>query len=68
MSLYVLVQRLDLTKSHWTLRVVSDKSKAASIEVAKDTERRDQIKATKKAWETAEPGRFAKVNQDPCVS
>lgn len=65
--MYALVQRLDLTKPHWTLRVVSDKSKAASIEVTKDTERTDQIKAMKKAWETAEPGRFAKVNQDLCI-
>ncbi len=59
----MFVQRLDLTKPNWTLRVVSDKSQTASIEVTKDTERMDQIKAIKKAWETAEPGRCAKVTQ-----
>ncbi|TDH00464.1 hypothetical protein EPR50_G00188540 [Perca flavescens] len=52
---------LDLTKANWTLRVVSDKSKTESIEVMKDTERMDQIKAIKKAWEMAEPGRCAKA-------
>ena len=31
------------------------------IEVKKDTERADEIRATKKAWEDAEPGRAAKV-------
>ncbi|CAK6961915.1 LOW QUALITY PROTEIN: androglobin [Scomber scombrus] len=54
---------LDLTKPNWTLRVVSDKSKAESIVVKKDTERIDQIKAIKKAWEMAEPGRLAKAFQ-----
>ncbi|KAM6906786.1 androglobin [Lycodopsis pacificus] len=55
--------RLDLTKANWTLRVVTDKSEARSIEVSKDTERMDQIKAIKKAWEMAEPGRCAKALQ-----
>lgn len=31
------------------------------IEVKKDTERADEIRALKKAWEDAEPGRAAKV-------
>ena len=31
------------------------------IEVKKDTERADEIRAMKKAWEDAEPGRAAKV-------
>ena len=31
------------------------------IEVKKDTERQDEIKAMKLAWEAAEPGRAAKV-------
>lgn len=57
------VQSLDLTKANWTLRVVSDKSRAESIVVKKDTERIEQIKAIKKAWEMAEPGRCAKVIQ-----
>ncbi|KAM9339252.1 androglobin [Symphorus nematophorus] len=54
---------LDLTKPNWTLRVVSDESKTQSIKVMKDTERMDQIKAVKKAWEMAEPGRCAKALQ-----
>ncbi|XP_040920516.1 androglobin [Toxotes jaculatrix] len=53
----------DVTKPHWTLRVVGDKSKAASIEVKKDTERVDQIKSIKKLWEMVEPGRCAKALQ-----
>lgn len=61
MCIYIYVQTLDLSKPHWTLRVVSDKSKAESIEVKKDTERVDQIKAIKKAWEIVEPGRCTKV-------
>lgn len=43
--------------------MVSDQSKTESIDVMKDTERLDQIKATKKAWEMAESGRYAKVPQ-----
>ncbi|XP_067338872.1 androglobin isoform X2 [Channa argus] len=56
-----MVQTLDLTKPHWTLRVVSDKSDADRIKVIKDTERMDQIKAIKQSWELAEPGRHAKA-------
>ncbi|KAK2856208.1 hypothetical protein Q5P01_004943 [Channa striata] len=52
---------LDLTKPHWILRVVSDKSDAERIKVMKDTERMDQIKAIKQSWEMAEPGRHAKA-------
>ena len=33
------------------------------IEVKKDTERQDEIKAMKQAWEAAEPGRAAKVEE-----
>ncbi|KAM8832398.1 androglobin isoform 2-T2 [Spinachia spinachia] len=54
-----LEMSLDLTKANWTLRVVTDKSEAESVAMMKDSERRDQIKAIKKAWETAEPGRHA---------
>ncbi|KAG7508708.1 androglobin isoform X2 [Solea senegalensis] len=54
---------LDLTKPHWTLRVVSDKSKAESIEVKKDRERVEEIISIKNAWEIAEPGRSAKALQ-----
>lgn len=60
--MYIFVQSLDLSKPNWTLRVVSDKSKTECIEVKKDTERMDQIKAIKKAWEMVEPGRCAKVS------
>ncbi|XP_056150126.1 androglobin [Lampris incognitus] len=52
---------MDRTKAHWTLRVVSEPSEADSIEVRKDTERADKIKAMKQAWETAEPGRSVKA-------
>ncbi|KAK1805490.1 hypothetical protein P4O66_019790, partial [Electrophorus voltai] len=54
-------QTLDLTKPHWTLCVASEPSAADRIEVRKDTERLEQIRAIKQAWETAEPGRAAKV-------
>lgn len=64
---HLLVQRLDLTKPHWTLRVVTDKSKAEGIEVKKDTERMDQIKSIKEAWEMVEPGRCAKVTWKLCL-
>lgn len=57
------VQRLDLTKPKWILRVVSDECKIQHIHVIKDTERKDQIKALQEAWEKAEPGRSAKVTQ-----
>nr|XP_004541797.1 androglobin isoform X6 [Maylandia zebra] len=54
---------LDLTKPNWMLRVVTDNSKAKGIDVKRDTERIDQIKTIKKAWEMAEPGRSAKAFQ-----
>lgn len=50
-----------MTKPHWTLGVVIDQSSTESIDVAKDTERLDRIKAMKKAWEMAQPGRHVKV-------
>ncbi|XP_054618313.1 androglobin isoform X3 [Dunckerocampus dactyliophorus] len=54
---------LDLTKANYTLCVAVDKSQAESIEVKKDVERIEQIKAIKRAWEAAEPGRAAKAWQ-----
>ncbi|XP_037606049.1 androglobin isoform X2 [Sebastes umbrosus] len=57
------VPSLDQTKANWTLRVVSDESKTESIELTKDRERAEQIKAIKKAWETADPGRCDKALQ-----
>lgn len=45
---------------------MSDQSEAGNIEVKKDTERLEEIRAMKLAWESAEPGRAAKVSQhDP---
>ncbi|KAK3506956.1 hypothetical protein QTP70_033148, partial [Hemibagrus guttatus] len=52
---------LDESKPHWTLHVVSEKADVEQIEVKKDTERLEQIKAMKLAWEAAEPGRAAKA-------
>ncbi|XP_051908840.1 androglobin isoform X2 [Hippocampus zosterae] len=54
---------LDLTKANYTLRVAVDKSQAENIVVKKDVERIEQIKAIKRAWEAAEPGRAAKAWQ-----
>ncbi|CAL8314676.1 unnamed protein product [Lota lota] len=54
---------LDLSKPTWRLCVVCDQSKAESLEMRKDTERLNKIRATKQAWETAEPGRRAKALQ-----
>ena len=38
------------------------------IEVKKDTERADEIRALKKAWEDADPGRAAKVRGSSFVA
>ncbi|KAL5010667.1 hypothetical protein ScPMuIL_012972 [Solemya velum] len=56
-------QQFDFTKPHWMLRFVSDALAADDVEVRKDTERADEIRALKKAWEDAEPGRAAKAMQ-----
>ncbi|XP_047429782.1 androglobin isoform X2 [Mugil cephalus] len=53
----------DLTKPNWTLRVVTDKTRTEDIEVKKDNERIDKIKALKKAWEMVEPGRHERASQ-----
>ncbi|XP_078372473.1 androglobin-like isoform X6 [Oculina patagonica] len=55
-------QQFDSSKPNWTLRIVSD-ANAEEIEVKKDTERQDEIKAMKLAWGAAEPGRAAKAQQ-----
>lgn len=59
----IMDQSLDASKPHWILRVVSDHSDEESIEVKKDTERLEEIRAMKLAWEAAEPGRAAKAHQ-----
>ncbi|KAI5094326.1 androglobin isoform X1, partial [Silurus meridionalis] len=56
-------QMLDETKPHWTLHVVSEQTEAEQIQVKKDTERLEQIRAIKQAWEASEPGRAAKAFQ-----
>uniref|UniRef100_A0A672TIZ1 Androglobin n=1 Tax=Strigops habroptila TaxID=2489341 RepID=A0A672TIZ1_STRHB len=48
-------------KPYWTLRLVSEQREADILEVKKDTQRADEIKAMKQAWESAEPGRAIKV-------
>ncbi|XP_069462794.1 androglobin isoform X2 [Ambystoma mexicanum] len=50
-------------RPHWKLCMISDQSEANALEVKKDTEREDEIKAMKLAWETAEPGRAVKAYQ-----
>ena len=37
--------------------------KQDAVEIKKDTERIDELKAMKRAWEEAEPGRMAKAWQ-----
>ncbi|KAK3097303.1 hypothetical protein FSP39_008511 [Pinctada imbricata] len=56
-------QQFDNSKPHWTLRVVSDAAAENDIEVKKDTERADEIRALKRAWEAAEEGRAVKAQQ-----
>ncbi|XP_071997026.1 androglobin isoform X3 [Engystomops pustulosus] len=53
----------DLNKPAWILRLVSETSEADTLEVKKDTERIDEIRALKQAWELAEPGRAVKALQ-----
>ncbi|XP_062575227.1 androglobin-like [Saccostrea cucullata] len=56
-------QQFDHSKPHWSLRIASDASAADDIEVKKDTERADEIRALKRAWENAEEGRAVKAMQ-----
>ncbi|KAM5165226.1 androglobin [Mantella aurantiaca] len=56
-------QQIDSNKPFWILRLVSETSEADTLEVKKDTERRDEIRAMKQAWEAAEPGRAVKALQ-----
>ncbi|XP_063712017.1 androglobin-like isoform X5 [Symsagittifera roscoffensis] len=52
-------QQFDNEKPHWLLRVVIDTSEnqQGDCEIKKDTERIEQIRAMKQAWERADPGR-----------
>eukprot|EP00794_Sanderia_malayensis_P000438 gene438-1079_t len=54
-------QQFDNSKPNWVLRICDTGSN--EIEIKKDTERQDEIKAMKAAWETAQPGRAAKAQQ-----
>lgn len=54
-------QQAPSNKPYWTLHVVSEQRDADVLEVKKDTQRVDEIKAMKQAWESAEPGRAIKV-------
>ncbi|XP_049656519.1 androglobin [Accipiter gentilis] len=57
-------QQAASNKPYWTLRLVSEQREADILEVKKDTQRADEIKAMKQAWETAEPGRAIKAFQE----
>ena len=54
-------QQAASNKPYWTLRLVSEQREADILEMKKDTQRADEIKAMKQAWESAEPGRAIKV-------
>ncbi|NXP06010.1 ADGB protein, partial [Thinocorus orbignyianus] len=57
-------QQAASNKPYWTLRLVSEQKEAHILEVKKDTQRVDEIKAMKQAWESAEPGRAIKAFQE----
>ncbi|XP_058163591.1 androglobin isoform X3 [Dasypus novemcinctus] len=56
-------QQDDPNKPYWVLRLVTEYNEGDSLEVKKDTERADEIRAMKQAWEMAEPGRAVKAAQ-----
>ena len=51
----------DGSRPFWSLKWISDAAAADSLEVRKETGRVEEIRAMKKAWESHEPGRFAKA-------
>uniref|UniRef100_A0A8D1PVR6 Globin domain-containing protein n=1 Tax=Sus scrofa TaxID=9823 RepID=A0A8D1PVR6_PIG len=53
----------DPNKPFWILRLVTEHNEAEFFEVKKDTERADEIRAMKQAWEMTEPGRSIKASQ-----
>lgn len=57
-------QQEDPNKPYWVLKLVTDHSEGDILDVKKDTERADEIRAMKQAWETTEPGRGIKVMND----
>ncbi|KAB0389253.1 hypothetical protein E2I00_005876 [Balaenoptera physalus] len=56
-------QQEDPNKPYWILRLVTEYNEADFFEVKKDTERADEIRAMKQAWEMTEPGRSIKAAQ-----
>uniref|UniRef100_A0A803T3N7 Androglobin n=1 Tax=Anolis carolinensis TaxID=28377 RepID=A0A803T3N7_ANOCA len=54
-------QQSDPNKPFWILRLVAEQPEIEALDVRKDTERADEIKAMKQAWEAAEPGRAVKM-------
>ncbi|XP_052526834.1 androglobin isoform X1 [Tympanuchus pallidicinctus] len=53
-----------INKPYWTLRLVSEQREMEILEVKRDTQRADEIRAMKQAWESAEPGRAVKAFQE----
>ncbi|XP_050017605.1 androglobin isoform X7 [Alexandromys fortis] len=56
-------QQEDPNKPYWVLRLVSEHSDSDYVDVKKDTDRSDEIRAMKQAWEATEPGRAIKAAQ-----
>ncbi|XP_058522922.1 androglobin isoform X1 [Ochotona princeps] len=56
-------QQEDPNKPYWILRLVTEHNEFDYFEVKKDTERADEIRAMKQAWESTEPGRAIKASQ-----
>ncbi|XP_045150509.1 androglobin [Echinops telfairi] len=56
-------QQDDPNKPYWVLRLVTEHNEVELLEVKKDTERADEIRALKQAWEMTEPGRAIKAAQ-----
>ncbi|KAH0622366.1 hypothetical protein JD844_024615 [Phrynosoma platyrhinos] len=57
-------QQSDPNKPFWILRLVAEQHEVEALDLKKDTERADEIKAMKQAWEAAEPGRAIKAAQE----
>ncbi|XP_032299535.1 androglobin isoform X3 [Coturnix japonica] len=53
-----------INKPYWILRLVTEQREMDVLEVKKDTQREDEIRAMKQAWESAEPGRAVKAFQE----
>ncbi|KAL7987700.1 hypothetical protein Chor_006619 [Crotalus horridus] len=60
-------QQSDPNKPFWILRLVAEQNEMDAVDLKKDTERADEIKAMKQAWEAAEPGRAIKAAQERIV-